>query len=361
MGNRTPTSEMPARKAGGRACSAQQCNRPYAKGGYCDLHYQRIRKTGTLDEKPRTAWKRPAQSRPRAVRLCEIPGCERKHCGNGFCELHLQRFKRHGDPTFKRPLNRELVCEIEDCGRPVVGAGLCVRHSLRKYRNGSPLIVMRETAAGQPERWLREHIGYAGEGCLTWPFSITTAGYGQINGPDAKGAHRQMCIWAHGPPPSSVHEAAHRCGKGHQACVHPQHLSWKLPVENSADKVGHGTILRGSQNPVSKLTEAQVLQIFTDPRSQHDIAAAMGVPQQAVSKIKRRERWAWLTDGLDPTKPNPRPSGSSNGNAKLTAQKALDIFRASGTHAAIAKSFGVSRRTVLDIKSRRTWSAVTNI
>lgn len=48
--------------------------------------------------------------------------------------------------------------------------------------------------------------------------------------------------------------------------------------------------------------------------------------------------------------------GSSNANAKLTSAQVEAIRAAKGTFTEIAKSFGVSRKTVKDIIDRKTWS-----
>lgn len=49
--------------------------------------------------------------------------------------------------------------------------------------------------------WLKDHIDYADDDCLIWPFSPNMMGYGQVslNGKILR-AHRVMCEWVHGPP-----------------------------------------------------------------------------------------------------------------------------------------------------------------
>ena len=58
--------------------------------------------------------------------------------------------------------------------------------------------------------WLKARIWHAGQECLIWPFSKTYQGYGQVGyGGKVRKAHRVMCELAHGPAPTSCHEAAH--------------------------------------------------------------------------------------------------------------------------------------------------------
>lgn len=87
---------------------------------------------------------------------------------------------------------------------------------------------MSKRGEGKTIKWLRAHTDYSHDWCLIWPFVSKLHGYGQF-GYLGKNyyAHRFMCELAHGPAPSPLHEAAHSCGRGHEGCVNPQHLSWK--------------------------------------------------------------------------------------------------------------------------------------
>ena len=72
--------------------------------------------------------------------------------------------------------------------------------------------------------------------------------------------HRRVCRLAHGEPPTSDHHAAH--GPCHnRACCNPEHLSWKTPIGNAADKVRDGTRQHGKRNPNATLTKKQVRAI----------------------------------------------------------------------------------------------------
>jgi hypothetical protein len=67
--------------------------------------------------------------------------------------------------------------------------------------------------------------------------------------------------------------------------------------ENSADRVLHGTDLRGEDAPVSKLTESDVSAIIAleGVMTQSQIATLFGVSQTAISKILRGVIWAHVT------------------------------------------------------------------
>ena len=104
-----------------------------------------------------------------------------------------------------------------------------------------------------------------------------------------------MCTLAHGPRPSDRHEAAHSCGKGHEGCISPRHLTWKTRAENEADKVIHGTLRKGEAINTAKLTEADIPIIRGSSESGVGLARRYGVTPTAISSIRTRKSWAWVT------------------------------------------------------------------
>lgn len=228
-------------------------------------------------------------------RKCSVEGCGKPHYGAGYCNRHWQRFKKFGEPggleVMKRP---RKVCTL--CGEPAVGQSLCKIHHKRFLVSGDPGPVERLNAErGAPRAWLEAHRSHSGEDCLPWPFGRKGGSYGQIISTTGRpqGAHRAMCEAAHGPPPFPRADAAHSCGN--RICVNPNHLRWATRQENCDDTIEHGRTTRGARNTQTKLKDEQVLAIYADPRRQRQVAESFGIPQQAVSKIKRGKIWAWLT------------------------------------------------------------------
>ena len=155
------------------------------------------------------------------------------------------------------------------------------------------------TPKGDPAKFLEAVFGWSAPGCLFWPFSKNSHGYGHLylNGV-IRGAHRVVCEKTHGPPPSRGHHAAHSCGNGHLGCVNPRHLRWATPAENSAEMIKHGRSMRGERCASSTLTEDQTVKIYhlaISGEFQHIIAEEFGISQSAVSRIKLGKRWGWLT------------------------------------------------------------------
>lgn len=134
------------------------------------------------------------------------------------------------------------------------------------------------------------HVGHKGEGCLKWPFNRDQHGRGLLKVKQRTWwAHRLMCTLAHGEPPTPKHTAAHSCGKGHEGCIHPEHLSWKTQKENLADCIAHGTAVRTTYGPGGVLKPHQVQEIreARGVETQRSLAERFGVSEGAINDIWR--------------------------------------------------------------------------
>lgn len=188
------------------------------------------------------------------------------------------------------------MCSVEGCDKDAVKRGWCNAHYLRVVRHGSTEALKRP-GNGTVLAWVEAHLDYVGEGCLTWPFVTDKDGRGRMkDGDRTVFAHRFICERVYGPPPSHIHEAAHHCGKGHEACVHPLHVGWKTPVENAEDRLRHGTQARGERMGSARLTEVQVREIYAlkGLASQRSIGESFDVDAETIGSIHRRETWGWL-------------------------------------------------------------------
>lgn len=191
-------------------------------------------------------------------RVCSIPGCSKpvRVKSRSWCNAHYQRWCNHGDP---------------------LGGG---------------------TMLGDPLRYLREVVRTTvSDECLYWPYATNWKGYGHIwlDG-RTQFVHRIVCEELNGPPPTSIHQAAHNCGKGRFGCVNPRHMAWKTPLENTSDKVLHGTNNQGERHPSAKLTEANVRKILKIGRSepQTKLAKAFGVHKATINQIICRRIWGHI-------------------------------------------------------------------
>jgi hypothetical protein len=141
---------------------------------------------------------------------------------------------------------------------------------------------------GETVKWLRDRVSHPDPKCLIWPFYRQPTGYGQLglNGKNHY-AHRLMCEMAHGQAPTPKHEAAHRCGNGHQGCVNPRHLAWKTKTENRRESNQHGKGTRSHYGNKGALKPEDVARIWElkGKLRQVDIAAQFGVSWQVISGI----------------------------------------------------------------------------
>jgi hypothetical protein len=131
-------------------------------------------------------------------------------------------------------------------------------------------------------------VGHQGNECVPWPLARDDQGRGWIGHEGKRGiAARYMCRLAHGEPPTPKHVAAHSCGNGHEACVNPNHLSWKTQAQNIEDCREHGTLVRHWGGNVRRLTPAQI-QTIKNARGvklRRDLAAEYKVSQSTISDI----------------------------------------------------------------------------
>lgn len=193
--------------------------------------------------------------------------------------------------------NKDRVCSIPDCANPYRSKGWCEKHYRRWRKHGGPL-AGGTSPRGEARRFFEEIVlAYEGDECLPWPYAKDAAGYGKIRF-DGRlhTVSRLVCERVNGPPPTPEHEAAHSCGKGHEACCTKRHLSWKTHLANIADTIAHGTRARGDRQGSSKLTEVDVIQIraLAGTMPQRKLAERFGINQVQVSRIHRRTTWAWL-------------------------------------------------------------------
>jgi hypothetical protein len=188
------------------------------------------------------------------ARKCSVDGCDKPHRARGFCGSHYQRFRRYGDPLL---------------GGPELGLGL---------RFFQDVVLASNT-----------------DDCLFWPYGRAGRGYAVVG---KKYVHRLACEHIHGQPPTAKHEAAHSCGNGHLGCVNPRHLYWKTTKENHADKIIHGTMLRGEKILWAKLKTDDVLQIraLSGTMSQRELSDMFDVSRGAIRGVISGRNWGHLME-----------------------------------------------------------------
>lgn len=189
-----------------------------------------------------------------AFKACSVDACNRNAHWRasgalGYCLPHYKKHRKYGDATAGAGrVSNDCACSVDGCDRPAKTVKLCNAHYLRLRTRGD-VLGTGKAMRGDPALFLTSvAAAYDGDDCLPWPYSRNENGYGTLYAPKGETtvASRAVCELVHGPAPSDTHMAAHSCGKGHEGCVNPKHLRWATPLENSADKVIHGTASRKS-------------------------------------------------------------------------------------------------------------------
>jgi len=132
------------------------------------------------------------------------------------------------------------------------------------------------------------------DGCWEWTASCAGAGYGQMKLPKQRKqeySHRLAYMIYKGPIAEGQF-VCHTCDN--TKCCNPDHLFLGTQKENLRDMASKGRSTHGVTNPMAKLTEKDVVEIFAclaAGMSQTKIAKAFGVHQSAISKINRGHRW----------------------------------------------------------------------
>lgn len=95
-----------------------------------------------------------------------------------------------------------------------------------------------------------------------------------------------------GPAPAGM-VVCHRDGNAEDSRL--SNLRYGTPLENSADRVVHGTALSGEASPVAKLSAADVIAIRSSRgENQHVVAARYGVTNSNISAIQLGKSWKQL-------------------------------------------------------------------
>lgn len=129
-------------------------------------------------------------------------------------------------------------------------------------------------------------VGPSGRALRQFPGS---RGYLLVSG--ARPVHVIVCETFHGPRPGGM-EVAHEDGDKNNCSA--ANLSWKTRVDNHADKLRHGTLVRGSEHYHTHLTEQDVRDMRSAAEAGSSIralATRYDVRPVTVYAILQRRNW----------------------------------------------------------------------
>lgn len=152
---------------------------------------------------------------------------------------------------------------------------------------------MSDLSAIPQERFWRFVNRRGPDECWEWTRLRNKDGYGRFCAYSTSIlAHRIAFALANGydPGPALV---CHECDN--PSCCNPRHLWLGDDAANKRDSYQKGRHVRGERFGGVKLTEAQVLRIMQDGRSERVVGKEYGVSPGAVGAIRRGRNWRYLT------------------------------------------------------------------
>lgn len=273
-----------------RICSVDGCGKPHEARDLCAFHYLRWRRHGD-----------PHHKEERTRSICSIDGCEKYVVGHGYCSTHYARLRKSGDVTKGHPPKPDH-CTAGGCSAPVRCKGLCKVHYKRLQCHGDANATVRPKGPPRDKinDFLKMAVSYQGYDCLFWPFQTKEVRKNRITlkfGEKMQVVSRYVCELAHGAPPVESYDAAHSCGNGHLNCMNARHLRWATKAENQADRLIHGTDIRGEKSPSAVLNRDDVMEIrrrLAAGETDWAIAGIYAVSRTCIQPIKHRRSWGWL-------------------------------------------------------------------
>lgn len=143
-----------------------------------------------------------------------------------------------------------------------------------------------------------------------------------------------------------------------------ENLQWGTHAENMADKVRHGTQVKGEAVNLAKLTRTDVVEIrihLDAGWSQSDVARKFKVDVTTIKAIAHGRTWKHVEGGPDLSGRDWRLRGERNKSAKLTVAKVREArtLHAEGwTFTALGERYGVSRVAIRNAVVGQTWKTV---
>ena len=134
-------------------------------------------------------------------------------------------------------------------------------------------------------------------GCHEWTACRLPKGYGKfgVSPRNIQTAHRVAYTLFIGPIPDGMY-VCHRCDN--PPCVNPDHLFLGTCQDNSDDKFAKGRELRGTKIKVSRLTEADVIEMrrlyFSRTQDCLSLSRKYNVSPNAVCRAIRGISWRHL-------------------------------------------------------------------
>lgn len=128
--------------------------------------------------------------------------------------------------------------------------------------------------------------------CWPWLACLDRHGYGMVRIRTVIAGAHQVAFMLNGNLLNKGCVVRHSCDN--PPCCNPNHLLAGTYADNSADMVKRERSKKGSKLPQSRLRDADVRAIRSDPRSLSVLAAIYGVAPQTIQHVKAYRTWRHL-------------------------------------------------------------------
>ena len=86
---------------------------------------------------------------------CNVEGCNRPYKAHGYCNTHYEQIRRHGKLLEPPVRNRDKTCKVEDCTNHVQTLGYCNKH-YQQYLKYGKIIEPQEAKPPPDKDWLNQ-------------------------------------------------------------------------------------------------------------------------------------------------------------------------------------------------------------
>lgn len=186
--------------------------------------------------------------------------------------------------------------------RPILFSAPMIRAILDGLNGKRKLYALRGADPNSPEHLVRRLANGIDEpredGCWNWTRTTNGSGYGMLTVAGRMVyAHRLAYELSHGAVPDGLH-VLHSCDN--PRCINPDHLSAGTRSQNMKECSERGRaripkpIKRGEENGAAKLQEVDIRSIrrlLVKGATQQSIADRFGVTQRTISDIKLGKKW----------------------------------------------------------------------
>jgi len=189
------------------------------------------------------------------------------------------------------------TCCIKECEKKVLAHDMCSMHWQRFRLHGSPLRTKTVQYHGlTPKERFLKYVDRPPEGCWPWKGGLNGyKGYGMFNYYGRpRLASRVSWMLFKGDIPDGLF-VCHACDN--PKCVNPDHLFLGSQKDNMDDMVAKGRSnnaaksLPGVLHGGVKLTDADVLEIRSASQSFRFLARRYGVSTRTIGDVKSRRSW----------------------------------------------------------------------